>query len=81
MGEKSCLGIDDKISSVELFSVNYITVDQQQYNLLSLSYPEQSQFVLHENWLHTAQTSLEQNEGEAERTFPRVFSFSHLAFK
>lgn len=61
LGEKSCLGIGDKISSVELFSVNYITVDQQQYNLLSLSYPEQSQFVLHENWLHTAQTNLEQN--------------------
>ena len=50
-GEKSCLGIGDKISSVELFSVNYIMVDQQQYNLLSLSYPGQSQFVLHEKSL------------------------------
>ena len=51
LGERSCLGIGDKISSVELFSVNYITVDQQQYNLLSLSYPEQSQFVLREEGL------------------------------
>ena len=51
LGERSCLGIGDKISSVELFSVIYITVDHQQYNLLSLSYPEQPQFVLREGGL------------------------------